>query len=502
MSGVRRDVGKDRGVGDDDDRRRRLGAWYTPPALVAHVVANTVPDRPVGRVVVLDPACGDGRFLVEASRVLRERGAEPVLVGFDIDADALAVARQHPDLREADLECADALDPRTQWAREPVDLIVGNPPFLSPLSARVRDDDRHRGVPSPAGAYADVAVRFLDRSVRTVRADGGRIGLVLPISVLASRDAAAVRERITSTCEMPWFWWSPTPVFDAAVTTCAIGLERATPPRAARAVVRAAGIPPRQSLPTPQPDGRGWGDLIADSLGVPETGALSTSGTLGDRARVVADFRDQYYGLLDALVEVDRSVAPPAGVVPLVTTAHIDPGSCHWGDRPVRYGKRRWSAPAVDLHALGDAMRSWAATRTVPKVLVATQTRVIEAVADPTGRWLPAVPVISVTPRGDGADDGATGIDEIAAVLTSPVPSALIARRSAGTGLTPGTVRIRARHLAELPWPSGSLAAAVEALRSGDVDQCAELVSIAYGIPADARHRLQSWWLSMARRRR
>lgn len=464
------------------------------------MVANTVPDRPIGRVVVLDPACGDGRFLVEAARVLRERGAEPMLLGIDIDADAIAVARQHPDLRGAELVCADALDSSTTWAREPIDLIVGNPPFLSPLSARVRDDDRHRDALPPVGAYADVAVRFLDRAIRTVRADGGRIGLVLPISVLASRDAAAVRQRI-ATCEMGWFWWSPTPVFGAAVTTCAIGLEVGARARATHVVARTSGIPPRALSPWRQPDHGAWGDLIADSLGVPATGPLTTSGTLGDRARVAADFRDQYYGLLDALVEVDRSTPLPAGVVPLVTTAHIDPGTCRWGDRPVRYGKRRWSAPAVDLSALDDDMRSWAATRTVPKVLVATQTKVIEAVADTTGRWLPAVPVISVTPRHHEIDE-VDVIDAIAAVLTSPVPSAHIARWAAGTGLAPGVVRISARHLSELPWPGGSLVAAVAALRSGDVDRCAELVSIAYGVPVDERNRLLSWWLATVRRRR
>ena len=45
----------------------------------------------------------------------------------------------------------------------------------------------------------------------------------------------------------------------------------------------------------------------------------------------------------------------------------------------------------------GDSQR-WAQRKLVPKVLVANQTRLIEAVADPDGAWLPGVPVNTVTP--------------------------------------------------------------------------------------------------------
>ena len=52
-------------------RASASGAWYTPPALVDHVL-DTVLDpvlagRPSGDGLrILDPACGDGRFLVAA----------------------------------------------------------------------------------------------------------------------------------------------------------------------------------------------------------------------------------------------------------------------------------------------------------------------------------------------------------------------------------------------------------------------------------------------------
>ncbi|MFP6768723.1 MAG: hypothetical protein VB859_11165, partial [Planctomycetaceae bacterium] len=54
-------------------RRRTLGAYFTPPQLVDTLVARALQpwaDDPEGllRLKILDPACGDGRFLVAAAR--------------------------------------------------------------------------------------------------------------------------------------------------------------------------------------------------------------------------------------------------------------------------------------------------------------------------------------------------------------------------------------------------------------------------------------------------
>jgi hypothetical protein len=48
--------------------------------------------------------------------------------------------------------------------------------------------------------------------------------------------------------------------------------------------------------------------------------------------------------------------------------------------------------------------------------------------------------------------------------------------------------------LAELPWPTGPLDAAVDALRDGDVVACAGLADAAYGIDADECAVLADWW--------
>ena len=112
--------------------------------------------------------------------------------------------------------------------------------------------------------------------------------------------------------------------------------------------------------------------------------------------------------------------------------------------RPVTFARRRFRRPTVDLDRLSPAMRRWADGKLVPKVLVANQTRVIEAVADPDGGWLPGVPVITARPAAPGDRRG-----RVAAVLTSPIASAWAWHRAAGTGLSTTSLRLGPRWLAD-----------------------------------------------------
>ena len=124
----------------------------------------------------------------------------------------------------------------------------------------------------------------------------------------------------------------------------------------------------------------------------------------------------------------------------------------------------------------------------MPKVLVANQTRVVEAVADPAGEWLPGVPVTSVTPTG------ATDVWALGAVLTSPVASIAAWHHGAGTGLSTATVRVGPVSLATTPWPAGRLAESVDALRAGDVEGCGRSVLAAYWIAPAAAEPPVTWW--------
>ncbi|MET0146082.1 MAG: N-6 DNA methylase [Ilumatobacteraceae bacterium] len=444
--------------------RKRRGDYPTPDWLVDDVVRHVVdglartPGRPGPALTVLDPACGDGRFLVAAGRALLAAGADVELVGVDIDRGAVAAAGQAIAGSGLDLrwrvEHADALS--KEWDEGSVDVVVGNPPYLSQMaSATTRGGASAHG----GGPYADAAAEFLGLAGRVVR-PGGRIGLVLPQSILASRDAAAVRAAIDRRATITWSWWSPTHAFDAQVLVCALVFA-----------ARQAGGPAAPA--------RSWSEVVTSRLRVPAVPALHAVGRLGDLVRLTANFRDQYYGLVPAVVE-DGS-GPP-----FVTSGLVDPGHCAWGERDVTFAKRRFGRPTVDLDRLDARMRRWADDLLVPKVLVANQTRVIEAVADPDGRLLPGVPLVTARPLA--GDD----VWRVAAVLTSPVASAWAWHRAAGTGLSADTIRLGPRWLVDLPWPAGDLAPAATALRDGDVVGCGLAVMDAYGVGGDAE--LASWW--------
>ena len=460
--------------------RKRTGAWYTPPELVRHVVAMTISSVTVGAVVtVLDPACGDGRFLVEAAARIRALGGIPRLTGADIDVgglDSAAVTADDPIERIH----ADSLS--YDWADRTFDVVIGNPPFLSQMAtATVRKGGSLFG----GGPYADAAADFLALAAQLARPDGGRIGLVLPLSLLTARDAGPIRQAVAAGAALEGFWWSDESVFDATVRTCAIVFERAA---TSSAVARSNGpsFAPRAAVHrvSTSTTNHHWAWLIADAFGLPVLPPLRTNGSMADRCLVTANFRDQYYGLVGAVFDsVDPAVGPP-----LITTGLIDIAACHWGARPTRFAKQSFLAPRVDRSHLAPFMQRWADRCLVPKVLVATQTRVLEAVADPTGEWLPAVPVIRVVPP-DPAD-----VWTIAALLTSPVASALIAEQSLGSGLSAATVRVSQRTLGALPWPAGPLDEAVTSLKAGDIAGCGRAVDVAYGVDARLDVALFEWW--------
>ena len=405
----------------DSRRRKQLGAWYTPPALVEaivhEVVSGLAPANGRTGLIVLDPACGDGRFL----RAVAEASFHPVqVVGADVDASTIAALAtfagewQHVDALQHD------------WAGRQFDAVVGNPPFLGQMrTATSRGNSSRFG----GGPYADAAAEFLALAVQLVR-PGGRVGLVLPQSLLSSRDAAAIRAAVDAQAALQWMWWSPTLMFDASVRVWAGVWEVGTP---ADVPLRRAYGPEFTAVASiARP--RVWSGLISDSPLALPTGGVDGP-CLGDIATFTADFRDQYYGLVGA---VGDDVDGP----PLITSGLIEPGRCLWGERSTRFAKQRYDRPRVDVGSLSPALQRWAQHRLVPKILIANQTKVIEAVFDQRGEWLPSVPVITCVT----ADP-----ERVMRVLSSQEANDWVRYHAAGSGLSASAVRLSARLLASIP---------------------------------------------------
>ncbi|GAA1914112.1 N-6 DNA methylase [Nocardioides marmoribigeumensis] len=496
-----------------DEERRSAGAWFTPWPLVEHLLDLSMPAGD-DVTTVLDPACGAGVFLAAATRRLVARAGPAADVvdlvvrhvhGVDLDADAVELARVVlwlellPWLDPAGplpglaLRVGDTLgDAAPDHAA--YDVVVGNPPFLNQLERataqeRVAAERVRREDPGLYGAYTDLSAVFLARAATWVR-PGGRVALVQPVSLLAARDAGAVRARLAETCVVEGLWTSDGRAFDASVETCAPVLRRRMGAEAQGTVDRSGGVPPVPSPAVPAGDlGGSWGHLLAAGLGVPAL-VWRTDGALGDLATCTADFRDQYYGLAGA---VEEGAGP--GRAPLVTSGLVEPARCDWGERPTRFLKQAWQAPAVVLDRLPAELAAWAAARLVPKVLVGTQGRVVEAVADPEGRWLPSVPVISVVPERDR-------LWHVLAVLLAPPVSVHAATAYAGAAMSPTAIKLSARQVAAIPLPVrveqwDEAASLLSDGQEAGLVEAARLMCTAYDVPPGP---VLDWWLGRALR--
>ena len=473
------------------DRKAR-GAHYTPPALADRLVALTLPPS-AGRV--LDPACGGGAFLLAALRA-----GVPEVVGIDVDPLACEVARaatalfrggRPAEVHEADflllapdpgagtprsgassiVLAADSVVPATESTARTgsFDAVVGNPPFASPLRT---------GGAGELGAYTDLAGRFLVRSLEVVR-PGGRVGLIQPQSVLTARDAAGVREAVGD--QLRALWVAEAQVFSAATHVVAVVAERSG---SAEPVELYGGVEVERR-------GRGtgsWGLLAARARNLPEVD-LGDGPTVGSLATATAGFRSQFYGVVD-------HVAEGGDGAPLVTAGLIDVGRSAWGDRSTRIGGRTWERPTLAVDDLDDEVRAWFAARLVPKLLVATQTKVVEAVVDEAGELLPSVPVISVEAPADRLWD-------LAAALMAPPVTAWLLERTIGSGLSVDAVRLSAKLLLRVPLPTDRRAwtAACKALQRGDLDRFSRHACRSNRVPEAEVDELLAWWSARIPRR-
>ena len=211
----------------------------------------------------------------------------------------------------------------------------------------------------------------------------------------------------------------------------------------------------RAIRPGDRRDDGDWRRPLAEQAAVPPVD-LGPGPVLGDLAAVVAGFRDEYYGLVGAVREHDGEGgdgAPGDRAAParLVTSGAVDWAGTSWGERPVRFAKRRWRAPVVDPDLLAGApaaARRWVERSRGPKLVVASQTRVVEAAVDEEGSWVPSVPALAVLPA-DPADLWLVACGAVAG------GDRWLARRSAGTALDRHGIKVSGPDLAALPLPPG-----------------------------------------------
>jgi hypothetical protein len=293
---------------------------------------------------------------------------------------------------------------------------------------------------------------------------------------------------------MTALWVADRRVFDADVDVCAPVIALGDSSRHTELLVgqtfRNLG-----SDRAPSSDASTWSSLLATSRGAPRH-KIRTEGRLGEVAEATADFRDQYYGLAPHVIDLFETAS--ARHPPLITAGLIDPAECRWGDREMKFNKSSYRYPRVKLDDLPEQLQNWADNRLVPKVLLATQTRVLEAVVDLSGKYLPSVPVVTIT-------SNETDLWQIGALLVSPPITLIALRRHLGTALSSDALKLRARDVLKLPLPlndnlwaeagfefENATNAKTAATRRSHLLESGGLMCEAYAVPDSGE--LVDWW--------
>jgi len=416
-------------------QRKRQGQWVTPYWIcrrVLDVVAPSLPPRPR----ILDPACGDGRWLVAAAR----RVPDAVLFGWDLDPGAIRAARQTLDAAGVDavLHCGDALAPDALPA---VDLVAGNPPYVRPQHLprdRARDLwARFDVATNKSDLYACFVQRALDRSPRAA--------LVLPEPMLSLSSFAALRRRVLQS-GLGGVYQLPKTAFDATVRTIALVCD----PEDMR---RGGSMHPNglRAGPTVHVGSRAWSlsgpppELPGPPLGARVTVHMGV--VCGDYPRYVHDGHQH---------PDDRPTCRGRHVHPW----RIDPTELH-----IRYDPRdmlrRKPYVAPKSAALFDVPHK--------VVLAGTSGTAIRAAMD-TARRFPLDSCYVIHPRGD--DDDPYGI--LGLLLSRSVGDWYAARFTAA--------RVKGVEIAGIPAPTGDWSAIAAAARTGDQGAVDRAVTAAYAL--------------------
>jgi adenine-specific DNA-methyltransferase len=190
-------------------QRKALGSYYTDLSVVEFLVGWGMSVSPG---IVMDPSCGDGRFLAQSG----EHGASG-LIGCDLDPEAVSQTRQllmgcgrNVTLFHSDFF---SLDPSNS---QRVDLVVGNPPFLR--FQHFSGDSRVRALQSALRVGARLSrltaswAPFLLHALQFLR-PGGAMAIVVPaelaqtsygITTLQALCGNFARVRLVSFCRN-WF---------------------------------------------------------------------------------------------------------------------------------------------------------------------------------------------------------------------------------------------------------------------------------------------------------
>ncbi len=208
-------------------QRKATGAHYTPRELADFVAGQIAAITSNKTGVVLDPACGDGELL----RAYRDHLPMSKLVGFDLDADALRIAKENVGIGR--FEHRDFLDIALEYrngglfapVEQKVDAVIANPPYVR---TQVMGAGRSQELASKFSlkGRVDLYFAFLE-GISEILKPGGIAGVIVSNRFMTTRAGAVVRDRILDNFHVIHVWdLGDTKIFEAAVLPAVLLLRK------------------------------------------------------------------------------------------------------------------------------------------------------------------------------------------------------------------------------------------------------------------------------------
>lgn len=207
--------------------RGQDGQFFTPNNAI-HVLVNAVKPKPGD--IILDPACGAGGFLVAVIHFFIKSGYKKEVIteainsiyGVDKDDYLSFLARTHVaslTTKMPNISCADSIVWDQEFiglnAENSVDVLITNPPFGANIVSGSEEtlknyDLAYKWKVDKDGKYSKTdklnknvppQVLFVERCIKIVK-PGGKIGMVVPESLISSNKYNFVVEYIRNHCDI------------------------------------------------------------------------------------------------------------------------------------------------------------------------------------------------------------------------------------------------------------------------------------------------------------
>lgn len=186
--------------------QRQIGSYFTPLYIARSIVEESLKQINAfekKELVIFDPACGSGVFLVEALRQLRSGGylGKVEVIGWDIDPLAQAMAdfvlnyeiTEWKNPIELIIENKDSLTNYKDWPIS--DAIFMNPPYISwSLMSSFQREQVMAIIGQSSTNRPNLASLFYLLATSSLKADGC-VGSLMPTSFLSNEAARDIRNK-------------------------------------------------------------------------------------------------------------------------------------------------------------------------------------------------------------------------------------------------------------------------------------------------------------------